>query len=67
MINTIHVTKEALCPGAISPFHYGQFVEYLCDLIPSMWAEKLYDNSFEGLRPYEFVHLKPFRPPSAGG
>jgi alpha-N-arabinofuranosidase len=23
-----------------------------------MWAEKLYDNSFEGLTPYDFVYLK---------
>ena len=37
---------------------YGQFVEYLCDLVPAMWAEKLCDGSFEGLSPYNFVFLK---------
>ncbi len=57
-MKTIRITKDPLCPGQIHPFQYGQFVEYLCDLMPSMWAEKLYDNSFEGLRPYKFVYLK---------
>lgn len=54
----ITVTREPLCPGTISPYQYGQFIEYLCDLVPAMWAEKLYDGSFEGLSPYKFVYLK---------
>jgi alpha-N-arabinofuranosidase len=54
----ITVTRDPLCPGEINPFQYGQFIEYLCDLVPSMWAEKLYDGSFEGLSPYKFVYLK---------
>ncbi len=54
----ITVTRTPLCPGEISPFQYGQFIEYLCDLVPSMWAEKLYDGSFEGLSQYKFVYLK---------
>jgi alpha-N-arabinofuranosidase len=54
----IRVTSDPLCPGAISPLQYGQFIEYLCDLVPGMWAEKLYDGSFEGLTPYKFVYLK---------
>jgi alpha-N-arabinofuranosidase len=37
---------------------YGQFIEYLCDLVPAMWAEKLYDGSFEGLTPYKFAYLR---------
>ena len=37
---------------------YGQFIEYLCNLVPGMWAEKLDDGSFEGLSPYKFVYLK---------
>jgi alpha-L-arabinofuranosidase len=52
------ITREALCPGSISRFQYGQFIEYLCDLVPGMWAEKLYDTSFEGLSPYMFTHIK---------
>ena len=45
-------------PGTINPMQYGQFIEYLCDLVPSMWAEKLYDGSFEGLTPYKFAYLR---------
>jgi alpha-N-arabinofuranosidase len=54
----VHITREPLCGGNISPMQYGQFVEYLCDLVPAMWAEKLWDGSFEGLSPYNFVFLK---------
>lgn len=54
----VRITREALVPGAIDPNQYGQFIEYLCDLVPSMWAEKLYDGSFEGLSPYKFYYLK---------
>ncbi|MFI5387818.1 MAG: alpha-L-arabinofuranosidase C-terminal domain-containing protein [Fimbriimonadales bacterium] len=54
----VRITREPLVPGRISHLQYGQFIEYLCDLVPSMWAEKLYDGSFEGLTPYKFVHVK---------
>ncbi len=54
----VRITREPLCGGTISPLQYGQFVEYLCDLVPAMWAEKLCDGSFEGLSPYKFVFLK---------
>jgi alpha-N-arabinofuranosidase len=50
----MRITQEPLCPGRINPMQYGQFIEYLCDLVPSMWAEKLYDGSFAGLNPYKF-------------
>lgn len=36
----------------------GQFVEYLCNLVPGMWAEKLYDGHFMGLSPYKFEFIK---------
>ncbi len=52
------VTREFLTPVRINPFQYGQFIEYLCNLVPGMWAEKLYDGSFEGLKPYKFAYLK---------
>ena len=52
------VTRDSVCPGTISPLQYGQFIEYLCDLVPGMWAEKLYDGSFEGLSPYRFEYLR---------
>jgi alpha-L-arabinofuranosidase len=54
----LKVTREPLRPGTISPLQYGQFIEYLCDLVPGMWAEKLCDGSFEGLTPYQFEYLR---------
>jgi alpha-N-arabinofuranosidase len=56
--DAIRVTRKPLCAGEISPLQYGQFIEYLCDLVPGMWAEKLYDGGFEGLSPYKVVFLK---------
>jgi alpha-N-arabinofuranosidase len=53
----ITITREPL-PGTISPLQYGQFIEYLCDLVPGMWAEKVYDGSFEGLTPYKYAYLR---------
>jgi dipeptidyl aminopeptidase/acylaminoacyl peptidase/alpha-L-arabinofuranosidase len=54
----VKVTRDFLNPGKISSLQYGQFIEYLCDLVPGMWAEKLHDGSFEGLTPYKVVFLK---------
>ena len=54
----LKVTRDFLRPGTISPMQYGQFIEYLCDLVPGMWAEKFYDGSFEGLTPYKFAYLR---------
>ena len=55
---TIKVTTDAVCPGTINPYQYGQFIEYLCNLVPAMWAEKVYDGGFEGLTPYKFAYLR---------
>ena len=52
------VTRDLLRPGRINPFQYGQFIEYLCTMVPAMWAEKLFDGSFEGLSPYKVAYLK---------
>jgi hypothetical protein len=51
------ITREPLCPGRISPFQYGHFVEYLCSLVPALWAEKLFDGSFEGLTLYKVAYI----------
>jgi alpha-N-arabinofuranosidase len=62
--DSVKITRQPLCPGEISPLQYGQFIEYLCDLVPSMWAEKLYDGSFEGPSPYrgmEYLKQTDFR------
>ena len=55
---SVKITKEPLTKQPLNRYQYGQFVEYLCDLIPSMWAEKLYDGSFEGLTPYKVAYLR---------
>src|SRR5207244_9200304 len=55
---TVKITRTFLNSSEISPLQYGQFMEHLCDLVPSMWAEKLYDGSFEGPTPYKVAFLK---------
>ena len=52
------ITREFLRPERINPYQYGQFIEYLCTMVPAMWAEKLFDGSFEGLSPYKVAYLK---------
>jgi alpha-L-arabinofuranosidase len=54
----IRITSNRLNNATISPFQYGQFIEYLCDSVPAIWAEKLYDGSFEGLSPYHVFYIK---------
>jgi len=56
--NTLQITAEPVGQGQISPFQYGQFIEYLCALTPSMFAEKIFDGSFEGVPEYGFVFRK---------
>lgn len=46
------ISHEPACQGTISPYQYGQFIEYLCALTPSMFAEKVFDGGFEGVPPY---------------
>jgi alpha-N-arabinofuranosidase len=54
----IRVTRTPICDGEITALQCGQFIEYLCDLVPAMWSERLYDGSFEGLTPYSVVFRK---------
>ena len=54
----VRISREPLVAAVINPMQYGQFVEYLCDLVPAMWAEKLYDGSFEGLGHYNFAFIQ---------
>jgi alpha-N-arabinofuranosidase len=55
---SVRISREPLVEARINPLQYGQFVEYLCDLVPSMWAERLYDGGFEGLSPYKFAFIR---------
>ena len=55
---TIVISAEPLNNGTISNRQSGQFIEYLCNLVPGMWAEKLYDGGFEGLSPYKFEFIR---------
>jgi alpha-L-arabinofuranosidase len=54
----LRINAAAPSTRRINPMQYGQFVEYLCDLVPSMWSEQLFDNSFEGLGNYNVVFIK---------
>ncbi len=44
----ITIPGDPLYSTPISPLIYGEFVEFLNDLIPGMRAERLQDRSFEG-------------------
>jgi alpha-L-arabinofuranosidase len=45
----IILSRTLLYEEPISPLIYGDFIEFLNDLIPGMWAEKVQDRCFEGL------------------
>ncbi len=55
--SSLRVTSHPIHPTPLSPFLNGQFVEFLCDLVPAMHAERLDDDSFEGLPPYKVQYL----------
>ncbi|MGC8641041.1 MAG: hypothetical protein ACP5XB_14345, partial [Isosphaeraceae bacterium] len=57
-VSTLTVTNQPIGSGTISPFQYGQFIEYLCGLTPSMFAEQVFDGSFEGVPPYRVEFRK---------
>jgi alpha-N-arabinofuranosidase len=46
---TLTVSSRPLHAGRVSPMLFGNFMELLDDLVPSMWAEMLNDRSFEGV------------------
>lgn len=48
-MRTIAIQAKPLRSEHISPLIYGEFVEFLNDMIPGMWADKLQDRSFAGL------------------
>lgn len=45
----VAVSSRPLHAGRVDPMLFGNFMELLDDLVPSMWAEMLNDRSFEGV------------------
>src|SRR5215472_17528305 len=45
------VSSQTLHDGRIDPKLFGNFIELLDDVVPSLWAEMLNDRSFEGVIP----------------
>ena len=58
VVTKLTVTSEPICGAKISPYQYGQFIEYLCGLTLSMFAEQVFDGSFEGVPPYRVEFRK---------
>lgn len=60
----IHSRKLSAAP--IDSKQQGQFVEHLCRLVPSMIAQQVDDDSFEGEPPFKYAYKKeidrPYRP-----
>jgi len=46
---SINVKRDFITDAEIHPYQYGQFMEPLFNLLPSMWSQRLYNMSFEGL------------------
>jgi alpha-N-arabinofuranosidase len=55
MTTLIAVSADPLFDAPLSPLIYGDFIEFINDLIPGMWAEKLQDRSFEGVLQPNYV------------
>ena len=53
IVPKLTVSRERVCSGKISALQNGQFIEYLCGLTPSMFAEKIFDGGFEGVPEYK--------------
>jgi alpha-N-arabinofuranosidase len=54
-ITHITISSDPLFPDTLSPLIYGDFIEFINDLIPGMWAEKLQDRSFEEILQPNYV------------
>jgi alpha-N-arabinofuranosidase len=59
-VPVITITKDLLYPERISPLIYGDFIEFINDLVPAMWADRLRDRAFAG--PLQPVHTWPLDP-----
>lgn len=55
MPDNIKISSKLLFKDHISPMIYGDFIEFLNDLIPGMWAEKIQDRNFAGVLQPKYV------------
>jgi len=62
----VTITDERLSNRPIDPKQGGQFIEPLCDVIPSMTAQQVQSTSFEEETPWAYPYKeavdKPYRP-----
>jgi alpha-L-arabinofuranosidase len=62
----VTITDERLSKRPIDPKQGGQFIEPLCDVIPSMTAQQVQSSSFEEETPWSYAYKeavdKPYRP-----
>jgi alpha-N-arabinofuranosidase len=60
----IAILPDALYAAPISPLIYGDFIEFLGELIPGMRAEKVRDRAFEGVQPAKYIWPPDAQPPT---
>jgi len=62
----VTITDERLSKRVIDPKQGGQFIEPLCDVIPSMTAQQVQSTSFEDETPWSYAYKqavdRPYRP-----
>lgn len=63
---SVTISDERLSKGPINRMQSGQFMEPLCDVLPSMTAQQVESTSFEEETPWNFSYKaavdKPYRP-----
>jgi alpha-N-arabinofuranosidase len=62
----VRISAERISKRPINAMQQGQFIEILCNLIPSIIAQQVVSTSFEAAPPCKFVYKgeidKPYRP-----
>ena len=63
---TMEIALDSKGPAPVDVKQGGQFIEHLCNLVPSMLAQQVASDSFEEEKPWNFAHKpeidKPYRP-----
>jgi hypothetical protein len=65
-VKAITIEATPLRGERISPMIYGEFIEFINDMIPGMWADKLQDRSFAGFADAGAVYRPAHRYPIFG-